>query len=1054
MFRRLALLALALGVSACAGDAPESRLAQDGPPELAALAVDVTAEVPDSLAETRTAFMTDGAGAAWFDALAGADRSGAAGFTVGEQRVLDAWTWHLDADSSDLAPRDRVRGVARPDAVVRAYAPPDSGGVLSKLLARLQGDARPHLTERVTLLDGRGALLVEVPDSVGTVAFRPLASDRRAADAYRVQAAGDALVFGRADADSADAAAWTAVVATGNSGRAGRPRLTRVSKTVPERVTDPATFTLGEIAVATPGRLVVATGRTPAEAAAKARAALGQAEALREARSARMAALLTSAPVTTSDARTNAALGWALLSLDALVVRADSGRTVLMPGLPGQEPAGARSTMETVPAFLAAGQWETARALLLTTAGAQLFDRRLQSLGRAPDAVRPDGTAVFATAEATPLFLAAMGALVRTTGERALVSSGPNFWFKTVFALRGVYERDARQGAQTDTLAFLTTREGRGTAFDGDPAARGIVRTAAPAEAQGALWQALRAASDFSRIMGVSQRSNARWYADTSAVLAQRFATSFGRGPLLADRLDARQQPLPDVRPGGLLALARLRGALPDARRAALARPLAERLVFPYGVATLDQADSLFHPYVDSRGGYALPAARTEGLVWPSLAGPVIGLMAQTGGAEPAAALFAAQADLMLDRGTAGALPELVDGNPRGADARPGVGGAPVSPWGLAGLLQAAVEGIAGATVASPDTLTVEPHLTEAWGATTLRMRMGRGRVTLRLTPDGDGLAVSVVPQGALPAGATLRLRAAGTDVALPLATVTGDTLVAARDSFTVTLAGGTATVAPGSGSGPGSPGGAGSERVEARPLAAPPDTWAGFAFAVPDVRDEYPVTRARAERRALAPAQVRRDNPTAAVALTETDPAGDDWGATSTFTYPEGVAPGALDATYLEVARDDSTTYFRVEFSALPAGDVRTVVAIALDTSEGGERTVGRTARYAFPETEAFDVVIYAGTDVTVEDGRGSEIATVASAGVFDAGTGTLTLAIPTLLLPRLPRGTKVTVLVGAADGEGGFRPVRRGPAGEDGGGRAEADSPNVYDVVVGTMR
>ena len=91
--------------------------------------------------------------------------------------------------------------------------------------------------------------------------------------------------------------------------------------------------------------------------------------------------------------------------------------------------------------------------------------------------------------------------------------------------------------------------------------------------------------------------------------------------------------------------------------------------------------------------------------------------------------------------------------------------------------------------------------------------------------------------------------------------------------------------------------------------------------------------------RRALAPDQVRRDNPAAAVALTETDPAGDDWGATSTFTYPEGVAPGALDATYLEAARDDSTTFFRIEFYSLPAGDVRTVVAIALDTGEGGER-------------------------------------------------------------------------------------------------------------------
>jgi glycogen debranching enzyme len=1034
---RLALLVLAVAASACSDDAVELQLAQDGPPALAALAVEV-APPADSLADVRAAFLTDGAGAAWLDGLAGPLPG--AGFSVGAAPVLDTWTWHLDADSVDFGPENRTRGVARPDFAVRAYAAPDTGGVLSRILADLQRAARPHLTERVTLLDGRGTLLVDVPDSGGTVGFRPIASDRGTADAYRVSRTGDALVFARpaSAGDSANAAAWTAVVAAGRGASAVR------SARATERPSDDEqaapTFILGEVAFATPGRVVVATGRTAAEAVQKARAAVRQAEALRDARSARMAAILAEAPVTTADARTNTALNWALLSLDALVVRADSGRTVLMPGLPGREPLTPRSTMEAVPAFLDAGQWATARALLLTTAEAQLFDRRLQPLGRAPDIVTPQGDAVFATAEATPLFLAAAGAIVRTTGERSLVSSGPNFWFKTVFALRGLYERDDRQVTQTDTLGFLTTRDGRGTPFDGDPALRGVVRRAAPAEAQGALWQALQSAADFAAIMGVSNRSNARWYADTSVVLARRFEGAFGRGTLVADRLDAQQQPVPDLRPGGLLALARLRGAVPDARRAALARPLAERLVFPWGVASLDQADSLFHPFVDGRGLYTLTAARTEGLVWTSHAGPVITLMAQTGGTVPAAELFAAQADLMLDRGVVGALPELVDANPREADADPGIGGAPVSPWGLAGLISAAVEGFAGATHASPDTLVVEPHLPEAWGATTLRMRLGRGRVTLRLTPDGDGLTASVVPSGALPAGATLRLRAGGADVALALATTQNDTLVAVRDSFTVSLSGGRVTV--------------GDEPVAARPLPALPGTWDGFAFAVPDIRDEYPVTRARAENRSLSPAQVRRDNPAAALSLTETDPAGDDWGSTSTFSYPERVEDGALDVTYLEVARDDSTTYFRVEFSALPAGDVQTAVAIALDTGEGGERGIGRNARYRFPEAEAFDFLIYAGTDLTVEDARGNVIASIDGAGVFDAADGTLLIALPMSVLPRLPGGTKVTVLVGALDGDGAFRDVRRGPPTADGGGRADADSPNVYDVVVGTMR
>ena len=1036
MLLRLALLAAALAVSACGNEAPDLQLAQSGPAGLVALGLPAERLAEsDSLSETRTTFQTDGRGAAWFDALAGRAETPAAGFTAGGERVLDAWEWFLDRDSLALGPDARTRGVARPDFAVRTYAVPDTASALDRVLAAVQRRLSAQISERVTLLDGRGALLVEVADSVGVVGYRPLAGDRRAADGYTVRRAGDALVFARTDraADSTGAGVWTAVVATD-----GRVRQASATETVVAEG-DPPVFSLGEIAFETPGRLVVAVGATPALAVRSAQTALRDADALRDARSARMAALLAASPFETRDARTNQAVRWALLSLDALVVRADSGRAVLLPGLPGLEPVAVAPTIESTSAFLATGQWETARDLLLTTARAQLFDQRIQALGRAPDLVRPDGEAVFATAEATPLFLAAMGDVVRTTGARGLVSGGPNFWFKTVFALRGIYERDRRNGAQTDTLGFLVARDGRGTIFDGDPAAHGVVRRAAPAEAQGALVGALRTAADFAVIMGVSQRSTARWYADTSVVLVRRFEGAYGRGPLLADRLDVTQRPLPDVRPGALLALARMQGAMPDARRAALARPLAERLVFPYGVGTLAQTDSLFHPYIDGGGLYAETTARTEGAVWTNLAGPVIALMAQTGGLVPAADLFAANVDLLLDRGTLGALPELVDGHPREADAAPGVGGAPVTPQSLAGLLAAAYEGFAGVRWASPDTLVVEPHLPDAWGETYVRVRMGGGTVGLRLSKTPDGLTASVVPRGALPAGATLRLRAGAADALLALTVEQGDTLVAARDSFAVAVSGGDVTVD--------------GDAVEARPLAAPPAVWDGFAFAVPALQDEYPVMRSRASRRSLGAAQVRRDNPAAEVVLTETDPEGDDWGSTSTFLYPEGLAPGALDVVYLEVARDDSSTYVRAEFPALAADG--TVVAIAFDTGEGGNRDVDRNARYRFPQDEAFDFVITVGADLVVEDGRGNELGRFDGAAVYDAATGTLAFSLPTYVLPRLPNGTKVTLLVGARGDGDVFRDVRRGAAtADEGGGRADAASPNVYDVVVGSVR
>ncbi len=1038
----LCALLLAATLTACRGDTPELRLVGDGPEALAALAVE--AEAPaDSTAETRTAFQTDGAGSVWFDAVAGPATQEASGLTVGGARVLDGWRWWLDRDSLALGPAERPRGVARPDATIRAYAEPDTSGFFVGLFNKLRGETPASLAERVTLLDGRpgvpGALLVEIADSVGTVGFRPVAGDR-ALSGFRVQRAGDVLLFARADqipADSSVAAAgaiWTAVAAEGGAVRSVTP-----TETTPDGGRGLA-VALGEVAVPTPGRVVVATGATAALAAQAATSALAQADARRAARGERLAGIVERLGFQTDDATTTNAVRWAALTLDALAVR-DSSKLYLQPGVPGMEPPTFPSAMTTMPAWLATGQWEAARGLLLAAGTAQRFDRRIDLLGRAPDLVPYGADPVFATADGTALFLAAAGDYVRTTGDRRIVSSGPNFWFKTVFALRGVFEADRRNGNATDTLGFLATNDRRGTWLDA-PTEGGFRRLGAPAEAQGALWQALQTAYDFSKIMGVSGRSTSLVYRDTARVLVGLVDQRYGRGPLLTDRVQGVGQPTADVRPGGLLSLARL-PTIP--RRAARARALAERLVFPYGVASLDQADSLFHPYLTAPGLYSPEAARSNGAVWTWLAGPVATLMAQTGGAAPAGELLDAQARLMLDRGTVGALPELVAGHARDADAAPEVGGAPVQPWSVATYLAGVYEGMLGVQYVSPETLAVAPRVPEAWGETRVRLRLGDGWVRVAMSGTADDARVEVTPEGALPAGAALRITAGGAVASVALGEMQGDTLTVPREPFTVTLSGGTVEV----------------DGEDAAATAAPAvgDAWEGFAFATPDLRDEYPVMRAKASQRALTDRQILRDDLTASVALTQTDPDGDDWGSTSTFTYPEGTPPGVLDATYMEVARDDSATYVRAEFTALDAASPPpTFVAFIFDTEPGGQRTVGRNARYALAPDEGYEFVVYVGDGLVVEDARGREIGRLPSGrgSVFDPATGSMAFSLPTFILPPLPRGTRVTMLVGARDddGVGAFLGVEREASDRAGGGRVSTDAPNVYDVITGQTR
>ena len=77
----------------------------------------------------------------------------------------------------------------------------------------------------------------------------------------------------------------------------------------------------------------------------------------------------------------------------------------------------------------------------------------------------------------------------------------------------------------------------------------------------------------------------------------------------------------------------------------------------------------------------------------------------------------------------------------------------------------------------------------------------------------------------------------------------------------------------------------------------------------------------------------------------------------TEEMVYPAGIPESALDATYLEVAEDDSTTYFRAEFVALPdadsSGALPTFAALAVSTTDGGTNRVGRNARYDYPRGE-----------------------------------------------------------------------------------------------------
>ena len=1015
-----------------------SDFAEREPAAFARLAVEA-----DTSAD-RSFFLADG-GTFFYDALAGEPTDPAMGFIVGDFRLVDGWRWWSLRDSTGLGPNNLTGGVVRPDFVARAYQQADTSGFIESLIRRVQGDDLSTLTEVVTL--AAGALYVEVPDSVGTVELIPTFSDRRAPGDYEVQTQGGTLLVARGNfleaREGNPRPVWLAVAS--ESGQAMRQG---------EELTDALGardrgVALGRVRFETPGVVAFASGNTPEEAAQRAQGALAGRERRLEQRTQRLIEVLDRSTIRTEDEAFNRAFDWARLSLDALA-HEDSVRFTFTSGIPGAEAPTGRSTLTAFEgALLATGRWEEARKMLLTYGRAQRRDRRLDVFGRIPNEFAGDRP-LYTTVDATPVFVDAVGDYLRTTGDRGLITAnGAEFWTRTVYAVRGLYDDVATPDG------YLGNRAGQTWVQPYDGRGR-TPRVNRAVEAQGRFYRALRSMQPIARIMGqISGRpTSAAAYGDSAAALQRRFERDFVRDDRIADVLTASGAPSGEFRPSPLLALRDL-DLDPETERRVLRR-IASDLVYQHGVSTRLQTDSLFYPFLNEPDYYEAGAARYDGTVWTWLSGPLVSLLVDAGAADRAYDQTESLVHLILDRGVVGAAAENLDAHPHrageagdaegDASGEPYVGGAPVQPWTLAEFVRNAYQDYAGIRYQNGRTVVLEPHLPDSWGETVTTFRLGDGTVRATMQQDGSELSVGLVPEGRLPRGANVRVQAFGNVKVVPLVQVQGDTLALPLDSLSLAITADEITL--------------GGEAVEADSSYTTPDAdfWSDFAWAEPEVVDEYPVMRQVKRARQLDASQVSRTNPLAIPTLTRTDPDGDDWGTTATYTYPTDFPPSVLDASYLEVAEDDSTTYFRIEMAALTSaaelGYQPTLIALAFDTEEGGKVEVGRNSRYVFtPKSAGYEYIVFVGDGLEVEDAGGRQIGAFPELGdaLFSAEEALITFSLPKFVLPDLGRGTSVTLLVGArADGgEVRFRDVGERATTLVGGGKINRNDPNIYDVV-----
>lgn len=1007
-----AAAALAVGLLACGDNLgpliPPTVLEPPEVPAPAALALD---ELVVTVTDSRPFVYTNKVAAYFYGEAAGPHTSGWQGFNVRGFTFIDDWHWTTSAGA--LGSGSFAMASIRPDYAVRRY----EGG----------------LEERITLLDGKDALLI-VPAGSEPLTLQPLLNDGRSADYYELRAEGSALLVARKNhmerTGPGDHPVWLAVKAA-----AGVATVT--GQVVEAGGAKPSMFAPGELAMDAPAPVAVAVADTAEDALALADEVLASAEALHQARSARMQALLDESLLRTEDATFDRALAWTRLSMDALLM--DQRGKGIFAGLPWFNNYWGRDSFISLPgALLVTGRFEEAREILLSFAEFQSMDTEAEHYGRVPNFVSLQ-TVAYNTADGTPWFVIQAASYYAHTGDADFLERiGP------------VVDR-AVEGAMrhVDTQGFFTHGD-QETWMDASagPGLEWSPRGNRAVEIQGLWHEMLLAAAALAEAR--NHPIDANVYRAHAAVVAGICLTAFHdpQRNLFFDHLDRDGSADAQLRPNQLLAL-RSFTFEPELERS-VTREVAKALVYGHGVASLHQEDDAFHPWHEAPTYYPKDAAYHNGTVWTWLSGPLISLLVEQGAVERAYEQLEHVGRLSVDLGGVGIIAENMDALPRAGASEPNQSGTVFQAWSHAEYLRNAYQDFAGVRYESADHVRLVPGLPASWGWTRVRLRMGDGAVVATMRRGGEGfpgLFVRLEGEGELPAGARVTVVGEGHTKGVAIGSGASVDVYLHADGVHVD----------------------GVEADADGDVPVPDQSfWNDLSWQTPRLRDGLPALAGPGWP--LLDRAVIKQAPAADVitVLSIEDNAEDDVGPSGTYTYPlyPAFESGMFDLVGFEMRADYDAYYFDLRFRHLvqpgwnpQLGFQLTYAAIVFGTASGTGTTVGRNASYTLPVGKKYEAVIYVGGGFAVEDGEGNVLAEYRPVAddVMDplgsVATRSITFRVPRDVLPPLRAGTEVTILAGSQDDHGGggmgdFRSVEVTAGEWVGGGKTNPSGPNVYDI------
>ncbi len=763
---------------------------------------------------------------------------------------------------------------------------------------------------------------------------------------------------------------------------------------------------------------------------------------LRLRREQRIEALLAETDFSCGDAATTEAFRWIAASMNALVMRQNT--IGIYAGLPWFDDYWGRDTFISLPgALLVTGRFETAREVLRTFLRYMDKDTTSATYGRIPNRVQPRDV-IYNTVDGTPWMVIQAWQYYRYSGDRAFIREIYLDVERTISgALRHVDEN------------FLLTHGDAETWMDAvGPDGPWSPRGDRALEIQ-ALWYAqLRAAENMAMLLGDASRATGwRHFADKVRDSVHRLFIDADRKHV-HDHLNVDGSRDLQLRPNFLFPLtipgSDILDGIADSVLHAMMQRVFSETVFPYGVASLSQEDSNFHPWHEAPRFYPKDAAYHNGTVWTWLTGPAVTALARRGLQDSAWILTRSLQRLAMNTGAVGTIPECTDALPHDGEQFPRWSGTFSQAWSNAEYLRNWYQ----------DYLGVTPE----WGDDGIPVfRLAPSLPAVLLAQSGDSVAANLRI-----GSARLRLvyRNVDGERVVQLRHLSGSTPVrialgaaAARAATDAQAAGG--VLAPSL-----------LEPGDGMRLAYPvPSAHAAIAdtlplFAVSRGTDSVLTVQSPPWPQVDGAVATRRGD-AAPELCSAFDPEGDDRGADGSHSYPANAPfiPGIADIRHFDVRSDDELVYFTVRLRALSQpgwhpeyGFQLTMLAIAIDQSHDASkqaREVGYGSGFAFPAGTGFDRLILVGGGVRVVDGNGGVLCEFIPEKLADAfgdpSDATIRFAIPRECLGGGYNHWQYTVISGLQDDHGGagigeFRAVLPHATEWNGGG---GSGMNWYDVL-----